>query len=230
MGTPDYLCRMYILLVAATPFEIQPTVDFLAKTEYRLGRHSVELLLSGVGSLSTAYLLTYNLNLHQPDLVIQAGIAGTFTDLPIGSVVAVREEILGDLGVWEENRFNTIFDMKLADADAAPFSEGRLINPHEELFELAGLEEARAVTVNEITSSPQRVDWYKHNGSPVVESMEGGALHYVCLQEQIPFLQIRSVSNQVGDRNKANWNIPAAIAGLNEKLIELLTAIEPLDT
>ena len=52
--------------------------------------------------------------------------------------------------------------------------------------------------------------------------MEGAALHYVCLMEKIPFLQIRSISNYVGERNKRNWNMKEAIANLNKKLIEFV--------
>ena len=52
--------------------------------------------------------------------------------------------------------------------------------------------------------------------------MEGAALHYVCLMENIPFLQLRAVSNFVGERNKANWEIGEAIHHLNEKLKSII--------
>jgi futalosine hydrolase len=53
--------------------------------------------------------------------------------------------------------------------------------------------------------------------------MEGAALHYVCLQSGVPFLQLRSVSNTVGVRDKTKWDIKLAITRLNETLIPLLT-------
>ena len=56
--------------------------------------------------------------------------------------------------------------------------------------------------------------------------MEGGPLHYVCLQMGVPFLQLRSVSNTVGVRDKTQWNIPLAIARLNEELIDLFKKLE----
>ena len=59
----------------------------------------------------------------------------------------------------------------------------------------------------------------------MVESMEGAALHYVCLKEKIPFLQIRSVSNYIGERNKKNWNMKESIANLNLELIKIITTI-----
>jgi len=47
-------------------------------------------------------------------------------------------------------------------------------------------------------------------------------MHYVCLREGIPFLQLRSVSNAVGVRDKAKWDIGTAITRLNERLIRIV--------
>jgi futalosine hydrolase len=59
--------------------------------------------------------------------------------------------------------------------------------------------------------------------------MEGAALHYVGLQENIAFLQLRSVSNAIGVRDKTRWNIPLAIGRLNEQLIHLLQQLDTKD-
>jgi futalosine hydrolase len=82
------------------------------------------------------------------------------------------------------------------------------------------------MTVNEITTGAERVGWHQQNATAIVESMEGGPLHYVCLRMGVPFLQLRSVSNTVGVRDKTQWNIPLAIARLNEQLIHLLEKFE----
>ncbi|HXB06816.1 MAG TPA: futalosine hydrolase [Puia sp.] len=217
---------MEILLVAATSFEIQLTIDYLKEKGGGSGTVSVTPLIAGVGSLQTSWALTRQLERTRPALVLQAGIAGCFTDKPQGTVLAVREEVLADLGVWEGPAFQSLFAMRLADPDGFPFTGGRLFNPHESLFALAGLESVRAMTVNEISTDAKRIAWQQQNTSAVVESMEGGALHYVCLQAGVPFLQLRSVSNAVGVRDKAKWNIPLAIARLNAELIGLLQKLE----
>jgi futalosine hydrolase len=56
--------------------------------------------------------------------------------------------------------------------------------------------------------------------------MEGAALHFVGRQLQIPFVQLRSLSNQVGERDKSRWHFTQAIQSLNAKLIELLTHLQ----
>ena len=218
---------MDILLAAATSFEIQPTTDFLRAGP--LNRLSVSILVTGVGSTATTWSLMRQINRHPPDLVIQAGIAGCFTGRPPGEVLVVEEEVLADLGVWEDHRFNTLFDLKLADGDTPPFSAGRLINPYRKLLHLTALEPVRSATVNEITTNPDRIRWHQQNTAAVVEGMEGGALHYVCLQEKIAFLQLRSVSNDIGVRDKTKWDIRSAIRRLNEELIQLLQQLAEQD-
>ena len=225
---PD-ICRMHILLAAATTFEIQPAIDFLAAPPSGRPGHEIEVLITGVASLATVHSLMHHVDGHRPDIIIQAGIAGCFTHHSPGEVVVVREEILADQGVWEDGRFKSIFELKLADPDAPPFSGGQLINPYKKLMALTGLEAVRGITVNEITTDPVRIGWYQQNVSPVVESMEGGALHYVCLREKIAFLQVRSVSNEIGVRDKTKWEIKKAISNLNDRLISLLKKLSAED-
>jgi futalosine hydrolase len=55
--------------------------------------------------------------------------------------------------------------------------------------------------------------------------MEGAAFHYVCLLEKIPFLQLRSISNLIGERDKTKWKMEKAIQNLNENLISLLNKL-----
>jgi len=55
--------------------------------------------------------------------------------------------------------------------------------------------------------------------------MEGAALHYIALQEKIPFIQLRSTSNYIAERNKKNWDMPNAIESLNQSLLKLLQTL-----
>ena len=58
--------------------------------------------------------------------------------------------------------------------------------------------------------------------------MEGAAFFYACLMMQVPFLEIRSISNHVEPRNRAAWDIPLAIGQLNEVLIGMLKSLAGL--
>lgn len=229
MATITDICNMYLLLTAATAAEIQPGIDFLEKNNFTLQPHDAEVLITGVGAVATTYLLTHSLINHRPDLVIQAGVAGSFRQNNAGEVLTVKQDVFGDTGVWENEQFNNIFDLKLADDNQAPFTNRSLTNPHQKLLQLSRLEQTTAITVNEITTDTKRIEWYKQNLSPVVESMEGAAFHYVCLQENIPFIQVRSVSNYVGERDKKKWGMQEAIHNLNDKIISLLKELQKYD-
>jgi futalosine hydrolase len=44
--------------------------------------------------------------------------------------------------------------------------------------------------------------------------------------EAIPFLQIRSVSNVTGDRDKKRWKLKEAMENLNKSLVFLIQKLE----
>jgi futalosine hydrolase len=79
-----------------------------------------------------------------------------------------------------------------------------------------------AVTVNEITTNSNRIELLQKKYNPAIETMEGAALHYIALDTKIPFLQIRSLSNYMGERDKTKWQLQKSIEQLNKILLKLL--------
>jgi len=199
--------------------EIASTIQFLASHEYR----HVEVVVTGVGLMTSTYAITKAISLHQPKFIIQAGIAGTLNpDANLGSVVAVRNETIGDLGVAEQSGFQSLFDLKLLSANMTPWTDGMLRNDDYHLTSL-GLSIVDGVTVNEISTKEETIRYYREQLKAQIETMEGAALHYVGIVERIPFLQIRSLSNYIGERDKAKWEIKKAITNLNRELQQILT-------
>lgn len=203
---------MNYLLVAATPFEIAPFVE-------RQANSHTDVLVAGIGMLATAYHLTKKIIEKKYDLVIQAGIAGCFDKhIALGDVAIVENEFIGDLGVKENNTYRDLFDMNLQKPDEFPFTSGSLKNEHASILQLSTLPKVVGVTVNQITTAKEIIDLYVGKYNAVVESMEGAALHYICIKEKIPFIQLRGISNYVGERDKGKWKIKEAISNLNEAL------------
>lgn len=210
------VCSMRILLTAATKFEIEP---FLADNK------EVEILITGVGVPATMYYLQNKLQQKTYDLVIQAGIAGTFhQNIELGEVVLVKQDTFADIGMEEQGNFKTIFDAGFADKDAFPFSNGWLVNSNNH-FQHSILRQVNAITVNKVSDSMLQKQQAILHFSPAIESMEGSALHFVCLQENIPFIQIRCVSNIVGERDKSRWKIKEAIEHLNKEIAGLVNTM-----
>lgn len=214
---------MNILLIAATSGEIETTREYLTEKMYYRKNCNTHVLITGVGMVNTMYTLTKYITATRPHIVIQAGIGGSLHPFyPPGAVVMIREEVIGDLGVEEDNAFKDIFDMNLAAENIFPFSGRKLINPHQQLLKKVKLPAVRGVSVNEITTDATRMQQLIEKYGVMVESMEGAALHYVCLQEAVPFIQLRAVSNFVGERDKTKWRMQEAIDHLNRELIVVM--------
>lgn len=215
---------MRIIITAATIAEWMPS--FLEMNNLYTGdsqRFKVQFHQTGTGMLATAVSLTKLVLEEKPDLIIQAGIAGCFdTSMALGKVIVVNEESLADTGVEEDGKWKDIFDLKLEKSSYPPFERRKLPNPWLTKFNLLKLPEVSGITVNEITTNPERIRQLVKKYGPVTESMEGAALHYVCRQANIPFIQIRALSNYIGERNKVNWKMKEAIKNLNQTLIEYI--------
>lgn len=220
---------MRILVVAATGFEVLPFTRFLEEKFVRIGEASfqkgpvqVSVLITGVGIAMTTYALSRLYSLQRFDLAINAGIAGAFhRESSLGDVVEVSADTMGDLGVEErDGRFTSIFSLGLCDPNLAPFTDGWLHNPDRE--GLAFLPKVSGITVHKVHGSEERIREARDLYHAHVETMESAAFFYVCLQENIPFLAIRSISNYVEPRNREAWNIPLALEKLNQVLIGIL--------
>jgi futalosine hydrolase len=218
---------MNCLLTAATYAEIAPAVTHYQNAGKRWHiDFELDVLITGVGMLPAVYALTRHVLTRKPDLIVQAGIAGCFhLATPLAKVFAVQSEALADTGVRETSGWQDVFDLQLMKKNTFPFKGGRLVNADKTLLQRCKLPLAKAVTVNQVSTNKKNIAAIAAKYKPRLESMEGAALHYVALQQQVPFLQIRAVSNYVGERNKKKWAIAPAIDNLNIELIRLFEAL-----
>jgi len=214
---------MTCLLIAATAKEIAPFLQHYRNTQKQFSAGmNVDVLVTGIGLTATTYHLTRQLQLKRPDLVIQAGVAGCFDrSVPLGTALAIKQDTIADETVIEMKKLKTLFDLELVPQDQFPFTKGWLLN-NTSLLKKTKLKKVKGISVNQITTSKQMIGFYRKEFNPVTESMEGAALHYVCLAEKIPFLQLRAVSNYIGERNKKNWNMKASIENLNDALLSII--------
>jgi futalosine hydrolase len=221
---------MKILIVAATQMELNLLTEDLKgysssaeNKSYIINSKEIKLCITGVGMASAAYALTKELCNNQYDIVIQAGVGGSFDkSISLGSVVKVRSEQYGDLGAEDHNNYLDIMDMGLIEQNSYPFSNSKLINPGNNLYNSLQLPEVHSLSVNRVSGNERTIERLKTEFNCQVESMEGIALHYVCLQEHIPFIQLRSISNYVIPRDKSQWQMKEAIIALNNCLIEII--------
>jgi futalosine hydrolase len=100
---------MNCLVVAATVIEITPFLErYRAKNDLPANL-SIDVLITGIGLTTTTYSLTRQLNIKRPDIIIQAGVGGCFdTSIPLGSVLAIRQEAIADQSVIELDKLKTL--------------------------------------------------------------------------------------------------------------------------
>ncbi len=226
---PD-LCYMRVIITAATNGEWMPSFQKINPAYAGTNkRFSVGFHESGIGLLASSVSLMKMFVQETPTLIIQVGIAGCFDKkIPMGKVFAVKDDFAGDIGVMENKVWKDLFDMKFDKPNDAPYEKKSLPNPWLSQYNLLKLPTKKGVTVNTISTDKNKIDLYSGRYKATLESMEGAALHYMGRDLNIPFIQIRAVSNYVGERNKAKWNMQEAIYNLNETLLQYLDALNKI--
>src|ERR1700712_4752169 len=183
IGCINRYLPMRILLLSATLMECHPCFGWLDENPGL----PVKRLVSGIGQLAAAAALQKQVLIDRPDCILQAGIAGAADKNDQGSVFVIDQEVLADLGADEPAGFRNLFEMKLANGDDFPFVAGGLPNPWQKMLQMTGLPTRTGLTVNHISTDKNLIRMRKQNHPSFVESMEGAALHYVALTENIPF-------------------------------------------
>ena len=201
---------MQILIVSATSFEIKLLQDTFPK--------KINFLITGIGIPQSIFKLTNELSRKNYDLVINLGIAGSFNkEFELGKVVLIKENYFADIGFETDKGFIPINDSKIA-----PNQINRFVNKTSFSF-LENIQAVKEITVNNTSGNLKTISLRKELFTAETESMEGAAIFYVCSEKQIDFVEIRSISNYIEERNTANWDIPLAISNLNKYAISFIS-------
>ncbi|MCK9618414.1 MAG: futalosine hydrolase [Lentimicrobiaceae bacterium] len=223
---------MKIFLVSATSAEIEPFLHRASfrkklasgKERFAYGKAIIDVLITGVGMVPTAFWMAKSLYKENYDVAINVGIAGSFsTGLQIGEIVNVVSDRFSEIGAESGEQFLSLIDLKLLEDDKAFATNNELVNSS--VFEsktINSLKKVKGITVNTVHGCNDSIQKVRKLFHPDVESMEGAAFLYVCLNERIQCLQLRAISNYIETRNKEKWNIPLAIRNVNNALFMIL--------
>ena len=190
----------------------------------RIGDTEISFLLSDPGIFSLTYVLTRQVQGASYDLVVNAGICGSYKKIyKPGTVIRVEQDMFADIGAMEKDGFADLFDMGLIDPDSPPFRKKILgDNPGPCLRSVKKLAGVFALTVNQVPLDEKIEKKIKTEFDPDIETMEGAAFFYVCSREELNFVQLRVVSNYCGERDKSKWEIQDSMKNLGEKLKEII--------
>lgn len=231
---------MRILITAAEQEELDCAILALRKCKGWNDAHKADFMLTGIGATSAAYKITRQIYMAKAegkpyDVALNIGIAGSYDmeRFPLGSIGAIEAEHFGDLGFETFTGFQTLFDYKILEQETFPYRGGALLQRMTleraesygrqgvaEFLEkfVADIPKAVGVTVQTVSGDPHMVEMVHSIFSPHIESMEGAAFYYVCIWEHIPAVELRSISNEVGERDRSKWDVDAALAALESTM------------
>lgn len=166
--------------------------------------------------------------------ILNLGICGSFdTDVaPLGAVCVASAEIWPEYGVrraqddggQEEAFGHQMFaDLPLEPVnrlDLDPRAQARAMGLSLPADWIAG----PSLTVAGVSGDQKRADMLRSRHKALTENMEGFGLALAAKRRGIPFLEIRTVSNPVGARDKRLWNFGLALQALGTILPALTGA------
>lgn len=224
------------LILSATRMEIEPLLKGSSVLNEELSPSGrglfscqsrdcpFDILVTGPGVFNACQAAAEHLCRHRPALILQTGIAGIFPEsgLDIGDIGIAESECYIHFGVESTTGLPSPLPFDLIDAhpltrqglfptDPA-LTEGILgLLKHRLPKQASSLSAGPFVTVSTITATRKTADRINNTHHPLMESMEGAASAHVACCHSLPFIEVRSGSNRVGDRDKATWNIPLAV-------------------
>jgi futalosine hydrolase len=226
--------RPPVAVVAAVDFELAPLRAALdAAQPLLVGRKPatrglldgapVILLPAGMGKTNAAQALTALLEQHPVRGVLNVGVAGAYpgSGLAVGDVALATAEIYGDEGVEAPQGWlsTEAIGIPLLQAGAGRFFnhfplDAGLVARSRDRLARAGFAAATGpfVTVSCCSGTARRGADIAERFGAICETMEGAALAHVAALYEVPFLEVRGVSNAVEDRDLTRWRLQDAVA------------------
>jgi len=198
-----------------------------------LGEREVIVAVTGVGKVNAASAATVLLERYRPALMINTGCGGAFagSGLSVGGLALASSECFADEGVLTPQGWRGL------DLIGIPVGSWRgepLFNRIplcEELSRAAfdclrerGFRGERGafLTVSTCSGTAAQGAELLRRFPGICENMEGAALAQVALVYDVPFLEVRGISNLVEDRDLSRWDLRRAVSEAQKFLLTFL--------
>ncbi|WP_078428167.1 futalosine hydrolase [Alkalihalobacterium alkalinitrilicum] len=180
--------------------------------------NNIDVVVSGVGIAAAAATTARVLATQKYDLIINAGIAGGFVgQAQVGTIVVANEVVVADLGAETLDGFSSIGELGFGSCRYDVDKD--LVSDVVKAFLDAGepVTTGPLITVSTTTGTAQTTQALEKRVPGVkAEAMEGFGVATAAKQFDIPMLEIRTISNPVGPRDRNSWRIKEALQKLQE--------------
>ena len=174
----------------------------VAATDRELCGH--DGLVCGVGPVEAAVATARALALRRFDAVLHVGLAGG-RDLAIGSVVVGTEAVYRDLSAEWPVVHRVTPDAGLVERVRAALPDASV----------APIHTSAAVGAASDTVSP----------GPLVEAMEGFGVLRAAERAGVPAVEVRVISNEIGEQDRSRWQLGVALDALEDALPKIVRVL-----
>lgn len=216
-----------LLVVTAVPAEAAAVLDGFEAAPGRIAgvdTHRaltpaglVDVVAGGVGPVAAALTTAAVLTDGGYDLVLSAGIGGGFGPLEL---VVANSVVFADLGAQlADGGFSSVAELGFGESS---FS----IDPTlvETISARTGAIAGPVLTVATVTGTAARAtSLLAAHPDAVAEGMEGFGVAAAAHRRNFRFGEVRSISNPVGPRDRASWQLGPALGRLGTAFAALLT-------
>jgi futalosine hydrolase len=225
-----------IIVATATAKEMKsafasaPAVKQGEAVEFELNGHTLLLTVTGVGLINAAMVAGRLLDRPGVTGMVNLGIAGAYSvgAYPLGTACYVWQEDWPEFGLLDEEGSVDAkgLGLSLGHVGKKEIWNRILLNPVNDaekmgLFLPDSCLRTSSVSVSSVTGTEERAAWLKTSCNGDLENMEGFALAFGAAQKGVPFLEVRTVSNLVGSREKEDWDLNGALGKLGDIVAEI---------
>ncbi len=186
-------------------------------------REDVIACAGGVSKVNAAMATQLMISLYQPDLILNAGVAGCFESAEIGDVVLAEAFLQHDVDTTNigdpiglVSTVNQI-TFPTSDFDKAKSAMDKVGIPYR-----TGL----VATGDWFAVDCDRAHWIQDTFHPLLCEMEGCAIAQVCMRNGVKFMSIKSVSDCLFEHHDFFFNFPTAMKDLNRVVMAFIDHLE----
>jgi futalosine hydrolase len=223
-------------ILASTAVSRISTIGSKSLIEGTLAESRILLCIGGMGKVNAAHAATI-LSRFNPAAIVIFGIGGAYpsSSAKIGDVVIAKEEIAGDEGVLTLDGFKSTeyIGIPLLKTSASviytTYPAPESLAKHALQTLQANLHVNRNnvhlgtfVTLSTCTGTTARARDLEERYHGLCENMEGAAVAQVAALHNIPWIEIRGISNIVEDRDLEKWDIPSAAHAAQRAVLHIV--------
>lgn len=184
-------------------------------------RDGIHVLVTGVGKANAAGAVAHALASNAHAAVLSAGVAGALPDsgLAVGATVRATACAFADEGIETPGGFTPIADLGFPTTRGIAGAHGDTLATTLDLPQAVTSRITAAgpiATVSLGAANDARAKSVAARTGALAEAMEGAAVALVGARLNVPFAEIRAISNRTGDRDTQNWDLPKALSALRD--------------